>query len=230
MMWLLAIDTIGSVGSVALLEDGALRIETRFAHHHRVSGAVLAAVEFITGQVDITLKEIDVYAVDCGPGFFTGVKIGVEIAKTLAHVHNKPMVGIGSLEALAYGIQLKSDSLLISVLPARKGEVYYQLFTQQGTLAPPQVAEVSELAQRVAARTEPTHLFVGEGCHLYRDQFTNDVGEIGILPARFPSAEAVAMLAHEIVLSGKTQSAFDLLPNYIKPPSISIPKRAYTTL
>lgn len=228
-MRVLAIDTIGERGSVALVENSKARVSVAFAHGHRVSGAVIQSVRFCLGEVGWKQSEIELLAVDVGPGTFTGVKVGVSIAKSLAHALGKPIVGVGSLQALVYGIKLSEDALLSACLPARKDELYVQQFTTFGAQFAPAATSVEEFSHRLVARPEPVKLLIGHGAHQYLDRFQADThGRRPIVLARkFPSATAVGEIGARLAGEGKAVRAFELVPDYIKSPSISVPKRPY---
>lgn len=100
MIWL-GIDTSNTPLAVALVKDGQIIANeaTNIKLNH--SGGAMLAIERLLNRVNMTVKEIDAIAVSEGPGSYTGIRIGVTIAKTLAWTLKKPLVGVSSLKMLA---------------------------------------------------------------------------------------------------------------------------------
>ena len=99
-------------------------------------------------QADIELTEIGVIAVDVGPGLFTGMRVGLATAKALAFALRVPMIGISSLDLLAFPHR-RSDRVVVPVIDARKGEVFYAMYRQ----VPGGLQQVDGAAGRVASTT-----------------------------------------------------------------------------
>lgn len=133
-MKLLAFDSSSKVGSIALLQEQngvldllgewTLNIDNTF-HSERL----LWGVHHLLESSRTKLEDIDVFAVGTGPGSFTGLRIGLTTARTLAHTLNKPLVGVSSLAALARPAamwirELKQKTILIAATDAAKGELF----------------------------------------------------------------------------------------------------------
>ena len=100
-MLILAVDTAGEVCSVALSEGKTVRGVYRFRHNRHLVERIPAVVEFVLGDFGATLADVEAFVAGLGPGSFTGVRVGVTMAKMWAFARNKPVVGISSLDALA---------------------------------------------------------------------------------------------------------------------------------
>ena len=100
MIWL-GIDTANTPISVALVKDGELLIEGTSAMAINHSLRAMPAIEELLEQAGLVPADIDAIAVSEGPGSYTGARIGVTIAKTLAWTLGKPLVGVSTLKALA---------------------------------------------------------------------------------------------------------------------------------
>jgi len=87
------------------------------------------AVEFVCRQARVELSEISVVAVDVGPGLFSGLRVGVATAKALAHALRVPMIGIPSLDLLAFPLR-HATRMIVTVIDARRGEVFYAFYRQ----------------------------------------------------------------------------------------------------
>src|SRR5690606_1391864 len=142
------------------------------ARGRRHAETLMPAVDFLCRQADIEIGEIGVVAVDVGPGLFTGMRVGLATAKALALALRIPMIGISSLDLLAFPHR-RSDRVIVPVVDARKGEVFYAMYRQvPGGLqqvVTPQVGPVDELVGDLLARSQDA-LLVGDGAHRYRDE------------------------------------------------------------
>lgn len=132
-MYILAIETTGAFASVALMEDdrlmGHVKGNDRFSHLQNL----MPQVEEVTRNNQLQIGDIDAIAVSCGPGSFTGIRIGVSSARALAQILDIPCVAVSSLEALAMRAagteaDITADSedrvLICPILDARRSQVY----------------------------------------------------------------------------------------------------------
>lgn len=134
MIWL-GIDTANSPLAIAIIKDR--RILTTEVTNIKVnhSAGVMPAIEHIFKKVDISPKEIDAIAISQGPGSYTGVRIGVTIAKTLSWTLQKPLVGVSSLQVLAANAGLY-QGIVCSVIDARRQNVYAGAYDTSNGLVP----------------------------------------------------------------------------------------------
>jgi tRNA threonylcarbamoyladenosine biosynthesis protein TsaB len=160
---------------------------------------LVPAIEFVCRHGRIEMKEISAVAVDVGPGLFTGMRVGVATAKAMAQALRVPMIGLSSLDLLAFPVR-HTDRLIAAVIDARRNEVFWALYKQVPggvqRLTPYRISGPNELASELLARSEDT-LAVGDGALRYRDELGDvggvDVAEIGFA---YPSASALVELAH----------------------------------
>lgn len=136
---LLAMDTSTASMSVAILEDGRLLKEINSHAERNHSIYLLPHVQEALNELGFTARELDGIVVGQGPGSYTGVRIGVTVAKTMAWTLKLPVVGVSSLEAIAaggmaewsdrYGAAHASVTVrLVPLLNARRGQVYTALY------------------------------------------------------------------------------------------------------
>jgi len=121
-MFVLAIDTSNMILSVALVENKQTLIEINEQTKNNHSERLMPVIEQAFQEVDRQVSEIDLIAVAKGPGSYTGVRIGVTVAKTLAWTLNIPLVGVSSLEVLVGNV--KVDGLIIPLFDARRENVF----------------------------------------------------------------------------------------------------------
>ena len=121
-MKILAIDTSSSVCGTAILEDDKLIEENSLDNGKTHSENLMPLIKELLERTKITLNEIDLIAVSCGPGSFTGIRIGIASIKAMAEVHNIPVAEITSLETLA--VNDNSEKNKITLIDTRNNPVY----------------------------------------------------------------------------------------------------------
>ena len=103
-MKILAVDTSSSVASAAIVDGDKLICECVLNNKLTHSQTIMPIIDDIFKKSELTPFDIDIFAVSNGPGSFTGLRIGVTTVKGLAHATGKPVVGVNTLEALAYNM------------------------------------------------------------------------------------------------------------------------------
>lgn len=217
-MFILAFDTAAKAGSVAITYEDQLIISYTVKSDISHSKRLLSSIELALKQVSLTLEDLSGFGVTIGPGSFTGLRIGLSIGKGLAYATGKPLVGVSTLEAMAFGLPF-APYLICPVMDARKGEVYAGFFKNQGqTLSkvlPEMVLPPGGLCQYIH---EPV-IFLGDGIGLYRELFLQGLEEEAFFGAdgrRGPVAACVALLAFEKMKKGQTEDIWSIKPHYIR--------------
>jgi len=218
-MKILAVETATLMGGVAITSQEGVHAEYRLNIRSTHSEQLMPGVDMVLKASNISLQEIDAFAVSIGPGSFTGLRIGISTVKGFAIVTGRPILPVSTLEALAYGLPFSSH-LICPILDARKGEVYTALFQFKGTkniqrLWDDQVMTPSALLSQI---TQPT-LFLGNGCHLLNDALLKGSGNLAILAPMHlwsPSALHIAELAREKWNSGQIDPSLPIVPRYIR--------------
>src|SRR5688572_1521083 len=126
---ILGIDTATPQVSVAIGGHEGVIARFEVARGRRHAETVVPAIECCCRQADVELDELGVIAVDVGPGLFTGMRVGLATAKALAQALRVPMIGLSSLDLLAFPHR-QSDRVVVPVIDARKGEVFYAMYRQ----------------------------------------------------------------------------------------------------
>ena len=205
-MKVLAFDTSSKALSLAILEDKQLLAETTINIKKNHSITLMPAIDFLMGSLDWTPKDLDRIVVAQGPGSYTGLRIAVATAKTLAHTLKIELVGVSSLLAL---VPEQVEGLVIPVMDARRNNVYAG-FYQSGQAVWPEahlpLAEVLEIAG--AANQSVT--FVGETA-AFTEQIEVALPQATLQPT-LPNAAAVGRLGLDL----PSQSIHDFVPNYLK--------------
>ncbi|HVL27991.1 MAG TPA: tRNA (adenosine(37)-N6)-threonylcarbamoyltransferase complex dimerization subunit type 1 TsaB [Acidimicrobiales bacterium] len=218
-MLILGIETASvQVGCAVGGHEGVLA-SFHAARRRRHVEALVPAIEFTCRQAGVELKELGAIAVDIGPGLFSGLRVGVTTAKTLAQALRLPMIGVASLDLLAFPVR-HSSRLIVPVIDARRGEVFYALYRQVPggvqNLSGYQLGSPDDLASDLVARGEDT-LLVGDGALRYSDDLSRVVGgQITGPPNAYPSAAALVALAHAKALREEFVSPSELEPLYLR--------------
>lgn len=216
-MTFLALDTSGAVCVLALAEDdGGLRAVSLFESKRTLSVRLLGEVDGLLTRNNLTLSDMTAFAVGLGPGSFTGVRVGVTTAKTLAQVTGRPLVGVGTLDAYA-SVLAALGRCAMPVLPSRRGEVYAALYQGQERLEAPFAASLDEAQARLEAL--PGVVLCGDTRAL-PDWRGPAVMQLWTPP------EGLARIAARRLQNGDTDDFLSLVPLYVVAPSISTPKAA----
>jgi len=187
------------------------------------------ALKNLLAESEIEFAQIRGLGVAVGPGGYTGLRLGLITAKTLAQVLNVPIVGMNSLDLLAYNF-LPGEGLAAPLFDARKGEVFGALYRVKGGKIeresdywnlPP-----LEAARKLAEAEEPVAL-LGSGARLYAELFRRELPERALLlPPRFdnPRALHLAAWAQTEIEAGRGLSYQEIGPFYLRPPDALAPK------
>jgi tRNA threonylcarbamoyladenosine biosynthesis protein TsaB len=181
--------------------------------------SVTPALDQLRGWTGVELSQVGGVAVGIGPGLFTGLRVGIETAKTLAQVLAVPIVGITSLDALAFSVR-HTHKLIVAVIDGRRGEVFSAIYRalpggvvrrSDYTVATPDhlSAELETLPGEMLA--------VGDGAILYRDQLAVESRVEFASPMRaHPEAAALVELAVPRFLREEHDRLHDVVPMYLR--------------
>lgn len=176
------------------------------------------AITFCLDHAQVRVGELGGVAVSLGPGLYTGMRVGIATAQALAHARGLPVVGLASLDLLAFGVR-HVRRLLCTVLDARRKELFWAFYRA----APGGVQRVSDFkvgpASKVAGEIEAASedvLAVGDGAILHRTLLESAGAEVGSWGSAYPSAQALVELALPRFLREDTQRPDSLRPHYLR--------------
>lgn len=222
-MKILAFDSTATAASVAICDDGKVVTEFFVNAGLTHSRTLVPMLDAALKNTDSDLKSIDALAISNGPGSFTGVRIGVAVAKGIAFTENLPCVEVSTLESMAYNLTL-TDCLVCAVMDARCAQVYNAIFeikygevirvTEDRALA------ISDLKAELTEKyTDKRIILIGDGAELCFKEFIDTNLSVELAPdaLRFQKASSVAMAAFNKLNKGeKTKNASELLPAYLR--------------
>lgn len=187
----------------------------------RHAEALAPQIEFIAEQAGITLREIGAVAVDVGPGLYTGLRVGVTTALSIATTLRVPMIGVTSLDLLAFPAAL-TDRKIVAAVDARRGEVFHASYRPVPggvqRISEPAVAGPDDLVAAIEADGEPV-LMVGDGAAIHAERFRGTHGvEFADESLAHPSAGSLVALAHARALREEFVRPDEIEPLYLRRP------------
>lgn len=195
----LGIETSSRRGSVALVNDGILLARAEHEQPNAHAEHLRPLLEGVLTQAGLDKHAIERVAVGIGPGSFTGLRVGIAFAQGIALGLGIPCVGVGSLAAMAAGLPTAEAGTRVTLLDARRDEVFVAAYAADGSevWAPVAIAR-SEVAKHLAATAQP-HLVLGEvgaslGLEVHRSALTDlpDAHAVAELGAKLDPAKSAA--------------------------------------
>jgi tRNA threonylcarbamoyladenosine biosynthesis protein TsaB len=222
-MLILGIETATEQVGVAIGGHEGVIATFEVARGRRHAEILTPAIEFVCRQAGIELGEFGCIAVDVGPGLFTGMRVGLAAGKALALALRVPMIGISSLDLLAFPCR-HTERVVVPVIDARKSEVYWAMYRQvpggvQQVMSPT-VGPVDDLVADLLARSQDV-LCVGDGAERYREQIL-DGYRCEIAPPVHPPVSALVQLAHARALREEWVRPDAIEPVYLRAPDAQI--------
>ena len=215
-MNILAIDTATEACSVALLtHDNCEELFEIIPRQH--TERVLPMVDKILQNASISLPQLDAIAFNCGPGSFTGVRVGTSVAQGLAFSCGIPVIPISSLAALAQlAFREEKKESILSVIDARMNEVYWACYHLEAGLMT--LVSEEKVSSVLDIEKQGEWHCLGSGWDSFQAEL-NQASKINISSFTeqcFPHAQDVAILATDLYLKGKVLRAEDAIPSYIR--------------
>lgn len=218
-MKILAIDTSSKICSVSILEDNNVIIENHNDDEKTHSQKLMPLIDETLKQANITLDNIDLLACCQGPGSFTGIRIGISTVKAFADVKNIPIIGVTSLESLAYNIH--SEGLIASIIDAKHDNVYFALYNVSNgifeTIIDPISDEINNIIPLLKHYNEKI-TFVGDGAAVHQDLIRQEI-ENSIFADHMQNIQtsiSVGKSAFDKYNSTNYQAVYSLSPIYLK--------------
>ena len=204
-MKVLAFDTSSKALSLAILEDKQVLAETMINIKKNHSITLMPAIDFLMASLDWTPKDLDRIVVAEGPGSYTGLRIAVATAKTLAHTLNIELVGMSSLLAL---VPRQQEGLLVPLMDARRNNVYAGFYENAKPVMSEAHLSFAEVLEKVTDAEQVT--FVGE-VGPFVEQIQEQLPQASYQES-LPNAANLALWAWD----KKADSLHDFVPNYLK--------------
>jgi len=214
---ILSVDTSSRSGSIVVSEDGRVsgEINTDSAETHSVR--LLEGIDYLLRSLQLSLKDVDAFAVISGPGSFTGVRIGLTTIKGLAETTGKPITSITAFEAWVEKFPFE-HGILMPLINAHRGEVYSMVLErtdkQLCALSEGMVENPAQLLRRL---NHEGILFIGDGAMKYHDLISEQHRPLWkVASSDSFLGRPMAALAHCKALQGDYTSSLDLKAYYLR--------------
>ena len=219
------------------IESASTQVGCAIGGHEGVLASVHSSrgkrhAEVLTPQIDIVrrqarieIDEISLVAVDIGPGLYTGLRVGIASALAIAFARSLPMIGVPSLDLLAFPMRF-TNKLIVTAMDARRGEVFSAFYRSvPGGVQRVRAFHVGtpdDLVTELMAASEDV-LLVGDGALRYKDNFRG-LGKVEIADHgfAFPAASSLVQLAHAQALREQFVQPSEIRPLYLRLPDVDI--------
>lgn len=222
-MKILAIDTTASPVSAALTDDGFLCGEFFLNIKTTHSQTLMPLVDALLKGTNTKLENIDLFAVNSGPGSFTGVRIGVSTIKGITMPLKKPCASVSTLEAMALQLPYR-EGIICSVMDARCSQVYNAMFRAgedyPERITPDRAMSIELLGEELRNYSDNTVYLVGDGASVCYDALSARYENLCLVPIniRFQHAYGTAAAAQRLAEKGELCLSDELLPGYLRLP------------
>ena len=220
-MKILGIESSSMAASAAVVADDITSAEYTVNFKKTHSQTLLPMIDEICRITDYRLEDIDAIAVSAGPGSFTGLRIGSATAKGLGLALKKPLIHIPTVEAMAYNFY-DTEKYIVPIMDARRSQVYTGIYTSKegivNEILPQCIMSIEELIKKINEIGQPV-VFLGDGVPVFREKIEMDLLVKAVFAAagiNRQRASAVAELGKKYFLQGKTETAAQHAPDYLR--------------
>jgi tRNA threonylcarbamoyladenosine biosynthesis protein TsaB len=215
----LAIETSGRTGSVAVAQDGVVLAEEQFAHGLKHAAGLVPMIDRLCRSVGWRPTDVEELYVSVGPGSFTGLRVGVTLAKTLAFATGAKLVAVPTVEVLARNAPADARHVVI-VLDAKRDQIFTARLRRDGhAWQVDEPATLDSLPAALARSPRPVHL-IGEGIPYHLKFLPANDERVVVTPedAWRARAAAVVELGHTMARRGTFTDPQSLSPVYVRKP------------
>ena len=215
-MKILALDTSSAVNVIGLTDGERTLADFSWEARDNSLEKVITHLDLVLKRGGVRLLDIQGIAVGIGPGSWTGVRVGVTVAKTLAYYGRQPVCGVTSLEALALQ-EGNSTRLLVPLVDAGRGNVYAGFFRRSGRIVVSAGDYHAGSIQDLVSRIREPALFLGKAAHLHREVIGDLAGSLADFgsPSDIRSGYVLAWAALPRFERGDADDALRLAPLYL---------------
>ena len=218
-MLVFGIDTCCMAATAALVSDDRLVAQVIQNNKKTHSQRIMPLIEQMLEQAEISMADIDCFAAACGPGSFTGVRIGVATVKAMAHAVQKPCVSVSTLHALANNVSC-FDGIICPIMDARRNQVYNALFKggKLERITEDRAIAIDELLAELQ-NTNGKIIFLGDGLPVFEKEIQDTLGDRAVFAQkmqRMNLAASVAEIGYEKMVLGDTTDYGELIPQYLR--------------
>jgi tRNA threonylcarbamoyladenosine biosynthesis protein TsaB len=218
-MFSLALETSGRIGSVAIANDGVVIAERLYPHGLQHASALVPLIDQLCQEHSLTPADLEEIYVSIGPGSFTGLRVGVTLAKSLAFATGARLVAVPSVRVLAENAPADATCVAI-VLDAKRGQIFTATYERaaDGSWTETRPARLDRLASVIEQATRPLHL-LGDGIPFHRGSIPIDDQIIVANESTWhATARVVSQLGAAMAARGEFANVFTIKPTYVRLP------------
>ncbi len=220
-MIILGLDTSQKYLTLCLSQDDEIIFDYSLMCPNKQSTKLFDVLSDLLRESNIKNEMIDLFAVTVGPGSFTGVRIGMTAIKTMAQILNKPVIGLTTLELIAYQSSI-SDMIICSTLIHVKNEIYFAFYRFNPVLT--QISDISfgkiDDLLSVLEQVEAEKIFlVGEAAYKHEEKLHDKLNDKIVTPiSKFTHIKGsdITLRASEKHLEGSISDCYNITPLYVK--------------
>ena len=224
-MLILGIESATSQVGCAIGGHEGVLASAHSARAKRHAEILTPQIDFVRRQARVELREISVVAVDLGPGLYTGLRVGIASAMAMAYALDVPMIGVASLDLLAFPVRF-SSKLIVAAIDARRGELFHAFYRSVPggvqRMSDYAVGSPDDLASEILAKSEEC-LVVGDGALRYQEVLVG-IRKVEVADQGFahPTASSLVQLAHAQALREQFVKPWEIRPLYLRKPDADI--------
>jgi len=211
-MLTLAIDTSTSILSLALVREEEVLATIDEVTKNNQSEVLMSRIESMMNDCQLKPVDLEKIAVAIGPGSYTGIRVGVAAAKSLAYALNIPVVGVSSLEVMAK--TAISDEICVPMIDARRGTVFAGGYGNNGELLIPEGHY--ELDELLGKFSDDEITFVGDGADVHKERLLAAYGHSQVVAESDFNRSKAEVLAELASKASPIENIHALLPNYLR--------------
>ena len=219
-MKILALDTSTMMASCAVMDENRVLAEYSMSQEKSHSERLVPMIDEILKGLDLKINDIDLYAVATGPGSFTGLRIGVATMKAFAHMFDKAIIGIPTIEGLAFN--LPHNKIVVPMVDARRNRVYTGIYSWEAgelsTIMKADAIEIDELLEMLDSKYNDIAVN-GDGSSLYRKKIVEvlkDKVKYSTMGLNHCKASSIGELALIKYNEGYRDDYYSLVPDYLR--------------
>ncbi|MBV1757557.1 MAG: tRNA (adenosine(37)-N6)-threonylcarbamoyltransferase complex dimerization subunit type 1 TsaB [Dethiosulfatibacter sp.] len=224
-MIILGIESSNTAASCAVTSDDRLMGEYTLNHGLTHSEKLMPLIAELLDSLGLTINDIDLIAIDEGPGSYTGLRIGAALAKGFAYQKDIPIVSLTSTEALAYSIKTENMPIY-AIIDARGDRVYYGTYLYKDNIMTcieaPQLTTIDVLLQTMISGSDKATV-VGDGAKKNLERIITtffDNEKVCFISSSYDDvikAYSLCFLGYKRFLEGNYVNSKDYVPNYLRP-------------
>ena len=220
---ILGIDTATWTAAVGVARDGVVLAEGVHRESRSHTASLPALIERVLAEAGQRVEDVEALAVSIGPGSFTGLRVGLGIAKGIAYAGRLPLAAVPTLEALAWVADASPGETICAALDARKQEVYAALFEATANGPVRRSPDVAVAPAALAATLPPHTIVVGDAGDVYGDVLSPRA-TLRPFATHHPRGGVIARLGSIRLAAGDAAHVGTLEPVYVRAPDAELPR------